>query len=101
MRRFHSGSALIACAGIDAPPYQSGNFYGTNRKISKRGSALLRKTGYEVMKCLKTVKPTVDSAVYDYMIKKENEGKHKRCAKIAALNKFLRIYYARVVEVYQ
>jgi len=101
VRRFHSGSALIAYAGIDAPPYQSGNFYGTNRKISKRGSALLRKTGYEVMKCLKTVKPTVDSAVYDYMIKKENEGKHKRCAKIAALNKFLRIYYARVVEVYQ
>lgn len=100
VRRFHSGSALIAYAGIDAPPYQSGNFYGTKRRISKRGSALLRKTGYEVMKCLKTVKPTTDCAVYDYMIKKENEGKHKTCAKIAALNKFLRIYYARVMEVY-
>ena len=34
------------------------------------------------------------------MIKKENEGKPKKVAKIAALNKFLRIYYAKVKEVY-
>jgi len=100
VRRFHSGSALVAFAGIDSPPYQSGSFTGTQRRISKRGSSLLRKTGYEVMKCLKTVKPTEDSAVYLYMLKKEAEGKAKKVAKIAALNKFLRIYYARVVEVY-
>jgi len=100
VRRFHSAKALIAYAGIDAPPYQSGNFYGTRRKISKRGSALLRKTGYEVMKCLKTIKPTEDCAVYDFIIKKESEGKHKRLAKIAGLNKFLRIYYARVCELH-
>lgn len=37
VRRFHSGKALIAFAGIDAPPYQSGQFIGTNRHISKRG----------------------------------------------------------------
>jgi len=53
------------------------------------------------MKCLKTVKPTQDSAVYDFMIKKEAEGKPKKVAKIAALNKFLRIYYARAKEAYQ
>jgi transposase len=96
VRRFHSGSALIAYAGIDAPPYESGLFVGTKRKISKRGSSLLRKTGYEIMKCLKTVKPTNDSAVYLYILKKEAEGKAKKVAKIAGLNKFLRIYYARV-----
>lgn len=100
VRRFHSGSALIAFAGIDSPPFQSGSFTGTQRKISKRGSSLLRKTGYEVMKCLKTVKPSQDNAVYLYMLKKEAEGKSKKVAKIAALNKFLRIYYARVSEVY-
>lgn len=100
VRRFHSGSALIALAGIDSPPFQSGSFTGTQRKISKRGSSLLRKTGYEVMKCLKTVKPSQDNAVYLYMLKKEAEGKPKKVAKIAALNKFLRIYYARVSEVY-
>jgi transposase len=34
------------------------------------------------------------------MLKKESEGKPNKVAKIAALNKFLRIYYARVKEVY-
>lgn len=101
VRRFHNGSALIAYAGIDSPPYESGKFTGTQRKISKRGSATLRKVGYEIMKCLKSVKPTTDAAVYEYMIKKESEGKAKKVAKIAALNKFLRIYYARVKELYQ
>lgn len=100
VRRFHSGSALIAFAGIDSPPFQSGNFTGTRRKISKRGSSLLRKTGCEVMKCLKTGKPAQENAVYLYMLKKEAEGKPKKVAKIAALNKFLRIYYARVNELY-
>lgn len=101
VRRFHSGSALIAYAGIDSPPYESGSFVGTKRRISKRGSSLLRKTGYEIMKCLKSIKPTEDNAVYLFMLKKEAEGKAKNVAKIAALNKFLRIYYARVKEVYE
>lgn len=52
------------------------------------------------MKCLKTTKPTNDSAVYEFILKKESEGKAKKVAKIAGFNKFLRIYYARVKEVY-
>lgn len=99
VRKFHSGSALVAYAGLDSPPFESGNFVGTRRKISKRGSSLLRKTGYEVMKCLKAIQPVNDAAVYQYMLKKESEGKAKKVAKIAALNKFLRIYYARVMEL--
>ncbi len=99
-RRFHNAKALIAYAGIDAPPYQSGAFDGTKRHISKRGSAYLRKTGYEIMKSVKIVKPTDDAAVYQFILKKEAEGKPKKVAKIAGLNKFLRIYYARVNEVY-
>lgn len=98
VRRFHNGSSLIAYAGLDTPPYESGQFTATKRKISKRGSSILRKTGYEVMKCLKTVKPDDDNAVYKYILKKESEGKPKKVAKIAGLNKFLRIYYTRVKE---
>lgn len=101
IRRFDNHKSLIAFSGIDAPPYQSGQFEGTNRHISKRGSRSIRKCGYEVMRMLKIVKPTEDSAVYDYIIKKELEGKNKKVAKIAGLNKFLRIYYARVKEVYK
>ena len=100
VRRFHNASALVATAGIDPPPYDSGKFSGSNRKITKRGSASLRRTGYEIMQALKIVQPKNDNAVYQYLIKKESEGKPLKVAKIAALNKFLRIYYARVMEVY-
>lgn len=99
VRRFHSGKALIAYAGIDTPPYESGQFIGSNRTITKRGSAALRKVGYETMRCIKT-RPRPDDPVYQYVIKKEAEGKAKKSAKIAGLNKFLRIYYARVKEIY-
>ena len=100
VRRFHNSKALIAYAGIDAPPYQSGQFIGTNRKISKRGSSAIRKTGYEVMRSLKSHPMPEDGAVYQFILKKEAEGKPRKVAKMAGLNKFLRIYYARVMEVY-
>ena len=61
----------------------------------------MRKIGYEVMRCVKTSgRSESDPAVYDYLMKKESEGKAKKAAKIAALNKFLRIYYARVMDIY-
>ena len=101
VRRFKNSNCLIAYAGIDVPPFQSGQFIATNRRITKRGNKHLRKVGYEVMKSLKTVKPTKDNAVYLFILKKENEGKGSITAKISGLNKFLRIYYARVMEVYK
>ncbi len=97
--RFRNARCLIAYCGIDAPPYQSGQFQANNRHISKRGNKYLRKVGYEVMRNLKTSRPKHDTAVYSYIIQKELEGKPKKLAKIAGLNKFLRIYYARVKEV--
>lgn len=100
VRRFTSGKALNAYAGNDAPAYQSGQFEGTNRHISKRGSASLRKACYEVMQALKLHKIEED-AVYQFIIKKEAEGKPKNVAKMAGVNKFLRIYYARVMELYK
>ena len=100
VRSIHNSKALIAYAGIDAPPYQSGQFIGTNRKISKRGSSAIRKTGYEVMRSLKSHPMPEDGAVYQFILKKEAEGKPRKVAKMAGLNKFLRIYYARVMEVY-
>ena len=101
VRRFHHGKSLISYAGIDSPPYQSGQFTAQNRRISKRGSAYLRKIGYEVMQSLKTHETPADDSVYQFILKKELEGKSKKAAKIAGLNKFLRIYYARVMEVYR
>ena len=94
--RFHSARALVAYAGLDAPPFQSGAFESKNRHISKRGDKYLRKVGYEVMAALITSKPRVDNAVYMFICKKREEGKYYLSAYMAGLNKFLRIYYARV-----
>lgn len=44
VRRFHSKKALVAFAGIDVPPYQSGTVNVRSRSISKRGSSSLRRT---------------------------------------------------------
>lgn len=43
IRRFHSRNVLIAYAGIDAPPYQSGNYESHNHHISKPGNKYLQK----------------------------------------------------------
>ena len=100
IRRFKNAGSLIAYAGLDAPPYQSGQFEATNRHISKRGNKYLRKTGYEIMKVLKSSCKS-DNEIKSYIIKKENEGKLKKVAKIAGLNKFLRIYYGTVRRKYK
>ncbi len=100
VRRFYNKHSLIAYAGIDAPPYQSGSFCATERHISKRGNSYLRKTGYEIIQCLIQHKPVGDP-VYDFIQKKRSEGKSGKEAMIAGLNKFLRIYYGKVTELYR
>ena len=100
IRRFHSGKALNSYAGNDAPPYQSGQFESKNRHISKRGSSALRKACFEVMQALKLSKPQNDP-VYLFIVKKEQEGKPYNVARMAGVNKFLRNYYARAMELYQ
>lgn len=95
VRRFYAKKALIAFAGLDAPPYQSGAFESKRRSISKRGSSSLRKTLFQVMSVILQNSPP-DEPVYRFMDKKRTEGKHYGVYMMAAANKFLRIYYARV-----
>jgi transposase len=95
VRRFHSKKALVAFAGIDAPPYQSGQMDIRSRSISKRGSASLRRTLFLVMSVYLQVAPS-DEPVYQFMDKKRAEGKPYRVYMMASANKFLRIYYATV-----
>ena len=100
IRKYNNANALIAFCGIDTPPYQSGKFNATERHITKRGNKHLRRISYEIVKSIKSSKPKEDNAVYLFMLKKESEGKLKKVAKIAGMNKFLRIYYARVKALY-
>lgn len=93
--RFHSKKALVAYAGIDAPPYQSGTVDVHSRSISKRGSPSLRRTLFLVMSVILQCSPA-DEPVYQFMDKKRSEGKPYRVYMMAAANKFLRIYYGTV-----
>ena len=95
--RFHSKKSLIAFAGIDSPPDQSGQIDKQSKSITKRGSASLRKTLFQVMGIVLQNSPQ-NEPVYTYLDKKRSEGKPYKVYMIAAANKFLRIYYARVKE---
>ncbi len=95
IRRFHSKKALVAFAGIDAPPYQSGQMDIRSRSISKRGSSALRRTLFLVMTIYLQQSPEHEP-IYQFMDKKRAEGKPYRVYMMASANKFLRIYYATV-----
>jgi len=95
VRRFHSKGALVAFAGIDAPPYQSGQMSVKSRSISKRGSPSLRRTLFLVMGVILQNSPA-EETVYQFMDKKRAEGKPYKVYMMASSNKFLRIYYAKV-----
>lgn len=95
VRRFHSKGALVAFAGVDAPPYQSGQINVNSRSISKRGSSSLRRTLFLVMSVILQKSPA-DEPVYQFMDRKRAEGKPYKVYMMASANKFLRIYYATV-----
>lgn len=95
VRRFHSKKALVAYAGLDAPPYQSGQMNVRSRSISKRGSPSLRRTLFLVMSVYLQCSPP-DEPVYQYMAMKRAEGKPYLVYMMASANKFLRRYYAAV-----
>ena len=68
VRRFHSKKALVAVAGIDAPPYQFGQMDVRSHSISKRGSASLRRTLFLVMSVILQHAP-MNEPVYQFMNK--------------------------------
>lgn len=97
VRRFPKKESLVAFAGVDAPPFQSGTFESANRSISKRGAPGLRKALFQVMAAILQNSPAED-AVFQFLCRKRSEGKHYYTYMVAGCNKFLRIYYARVRE---
>jgi len=95
IRRFHSKKALVAFAGLDSPPNDSGQVTNNHKRMTKRGSPALRRTLFLVMGVILQSAP-VDEPVYQFMDKKRAEGKPYRVYVMASANKFLRIYYASV-----
>lgn len=95
VRRFYSKKALVAYAGIDAPPNDSGDVTGRHKSMSKVGASSLRRTLFLVMSVYLQTSP-LDEPVYQFMDRKRAEGKPYRVYMMASANKFLRIYYATV-----
>ena len=95
VRRFYSKKALVAFAGIDAPPNDSGDVTGRHKGMSKVGASSLRRTLFLVMSVFLQNSPQ-DEPIYQFMDRKRAEGKPYRVYMMASANKFLRIYYATV-----
>jgi len=97
VRRFQSKRALVAFAGVDPDKNDSGKKVSVSGSVSRRGDSLLRKTVFQVVECYLKNSPA-DEPVYQFLDKKRSEGKQFFVYMTAACNKFLRVYYARVME---
>lgn len=95
VRRFYSKKALVAYAGLDAPPNDSGDVSGRHKSMSKIGASSLRRTLFLVMSVYLQTAP-LDEPVCQFMDRKRAEGKPYCVYMMASANKFLRIYYATV-----
>ena len=90
--RFHKKSALTAFAGIDPGVNESGSYEQKSVPTTKRGSADLRKTLFQIMDVLIKTAP-IDDPVYQFLDKKRSQGKPYYVYMTAGANKFLRVYY--------
>ena len=97
VRRFQRKGALVAFAGVDAPPFQSGTFDSKSRHVSKRGSPHLRRVLFTICSVI-LQHSDPENAVFQFMDRKRAEGKHFYVYTVAGGAKFLRIYYAKVKE---
>lgn len=95
IQRFVGKQSLVAFAGVDPMPNQSGAKETRSNKSSKRGSPYLRKTLFVLMSVLLKLSPP-DVPVYQFLGCKRAEGKPYYVYMTAGANKFLRIYYGKV-----
>lgn len=95
VRRFEQKKSLVAFAGVDPMPNQSGDKNVRSNRSSKRGSPYLRRTLFNVMGIYLKCSPA-DEPVYQFLDRKRAEGKPFYVYMTAGANKFLRRYYGKV-----
>jgi len=95
--RFARKQSLVAFAGVEPTPNESGDKKSRSNKTSKRGSPYLRKALFNVMDVYIKTAPQ-DQPIYQFLDKKRREGKPYYVYMTAGANKFLRRYYAKVME---
>ncbi|MCR2035894.1 IS110 family RNA-guided transposase [Adlercreutzia mucosicola] len=88
--RFESPGKLVALAGLDPARFQSGGFESERTRISKRGSAYLRRSLYiAAQAALRS-----DCEFRDFYDRLRARGKSHRCAVCAVARKMLCVVWA-------
>lgn len=90
INRFDTPQQLQAFAGMDPSVHQSGNFQGTQGKMSKRGSPFLRRAAFLGANAARRYDP-VFKEHYEKLIAR---GKHPNQALGAVATKLLRVVHA-------
>jgi len=98
--RFAGKQSLVAFAGNDPKPNESGDKKSRSNKSTKRGSPYLRKALFNVMDVYIKLSPQ-DEPIYQFLDKKRREGKPYYVYMTAGANKFLRRYYAKVRDYFR
>lgn len=88
--RFDSAPKLVAFAGLDVSVKQSGEFLGTQNKISKRGSPYLRRAIWTAANCAAFCDPVLS----EYYQSLRARGKHHLTAVGAVARKLCNIIFA-------
>lgn len=94
INRFKTPKQLIAFAGMDPKVTQSGQFTGTENKISKRGSPFLRRAVYIAANIARIHDP-IFKVHYERLVAR---GKHPKQALAAVATKLLRVIHAVMVK---
>jgi transposase len=100
VRNFEKRTSLACFAGIEPPEKQSGQYNQKSRRISKQGSPHLRRALFMVMRSVLQTK-NAENPIYRFIDRKRAEGKPYKVYMVAGMNKFLRIYYAKVMAHYE
>ncbi|PKE65804.1 IS110 family transposase [Macrococcoides caseolyticum] len=87
---FERPNQLLAFAGLDVSIHQSGDFTGTNNRISKRGSPYLRRAIWQAA----FVASNKDPALSEYYQSLRARGKHHGTAIGAVCRKLVNIIFA-------
>jgi transposase len=99
VRRFAGKRSLVAFAGIDPPPNDSGDHSSRSNRTTKCGSPYLRKTLFNIM-TVHLQRAPADEPVFQFLDKKRAEGKPYYVYMTAGGNKFLRCYYGKVMAYF-
>lgn len=94
--KYENSRQLVASAGLDPTVYQSGQNDGKHLKITKKGNKHLRTLLFLAVTCMINNKHIHSTSLTEFYENKMASGLSPKAAKVATMNKSLRIIYTLV-----